>query len=94
MQKLESVKAELSVTDSQLEDWVSDVREWAEGEKVMSYLIYLLIAAHSFMCSKQLFSCRNSGRAYPCHYLADCTSSTQNRALSWERKCDMTEGEV
>ncbi|XP_041839624.1 uncharacterized protein LOC121638734 [Melanotaenia boesemani] len=31
LQKLESVKAELSVTDSQLEDWVSDVREWAEA---------------------------------------------------------------
>ncbi|XP_030596124.1 uncharacterized protein LOC115787509 isoform X2 [Archocentrus centrarchus] len=31
LQNLESLKVQLSVTDSQLDDWVSDVKEWAEA---------------------------------------------------------------
>ncbi|KAJ8349657.1 hypothetical protein SKAU_G00247870 [Synaphobranchus kaupii] len=30
LQNLESMKAQLAVTESQLEDWVNDVKEWAE----------------------------------------------------------------
>ncbi|XP_030253197.1 uncharacterized protein LOC115569309 [Sparus aurata] len=31
LRNLESMKAELAVTESQLEDWVSDLKEWAEA---------------------------------------------------------------
>ncbi|KAI9514142.1 hypothetical protein NQZ68_035606 [Dissostichus eleginoides] len=31
MQALETMKAQLAVTESQLEDWVNDVKEWAEA---------------------------------------------------------------
>lgn len=31
VQNLESMKAELAVTESQLEDWVNDVKEWADA---------------------------------------------------------------
>lgn len=33
-QNLESLKIELLVTDSQLDDWVHDIKEWAEGELI------------------------------------------------------------
>ena len=36
--------AELAVTESQLEDWVSDVKEWGEGEK----MIAVVLSAQSF----------------------------------------------
>ena len=44
MQNLESMKAELAVTESQLEDWVSDVKEWAEGEEI----VIVVLSAQSF----------------------------------------------
>ncbi|XP_052445580.1 uncharacterized protein LOC127987330 isoform X1 [Carassius gibelio] len=34
LQNLESLKAQLAVTESQLEDWVSDVKEWAGAARV------------------------------------------------------------
>lgn len=40
------MKAELSVTGSQLEDWVCDVKEWAEGETKYA-LLHLLMVAHN-----------------------------------------------
>lgn len=30
------MKAQLAVTESQLEDWVSDVKEWADGEEMIT----------------------------------------------------------
>ena len=44
MGNLESMTAELAVTESQVEDWVSDVKEWAEGEK----MIAVVLPAQSF----------------------------------------------
>ncbi|MEQ2211116.1 hypothetical protein XENOCAPTIV_027016, partial [Xenoophorus captivus] len=34
LQNLESLRIEFSVCDSQLGDWVSDVKEWAEGKQI------------------------------------------------------------
>ncbi|XP_067246855.1 uncharacterized protein [Chanodichthys erythropterus] len=34
LRNLESMKAQLAVTESQLEDWVSDVKEWADAATV------------------------------------------------------------
>ncbi|XP_039464390.1 uncharacterized protein LOC120437933 isoform X2 [Oreochromis aureus] len=31
LQNLESLKVQLAMTDSQLDEWVSDVKDWAEG---------------------------------------------------------------
>ncbi|KAL1270793.1 hypothetical protein QQF64_029809 [Cirrhinus molitorella] len=31
LENLESMKVELAVTESQLEDWVNDVKEWADA---------------------------------------------------------------
>ncbi|ROL51975.1 hypothetical protein DPX16_19494 [Anabarilius grahami] len=36
LRNLESLKAQLAVTESQLEDWVSDVKEWADGEEMIT----------------------------------------------------------
>ncbi|KAF3842758.1 hypothetical protein F7725_001607 [Dissostichus mawsoni] len=36
MQALETMKAQLAVTESQLQDWVNDVKEWAEGEEMIA----------------------------------------------------------
>lgn len=33
-QNLESLKTELLVTDSQLNVWVHDIKDWAEGELI------------------------------------------------------------
>ncbi len=30
------MKAEFGVTESQLEDWVKDVQDWAEGEEMIT----------------------------------------------------------
>lgn len=36
LQNLESLKAQLAVIESQLEDWVSDVKEWADSEEMIT----------------------------------------------------------
>jgi hypothetical protein len=35
---MESMKTELDVTESQMEDWVSDVKDWADGEEIITVL--------------------------------------------------------
>ena len=45
MQNLESMKAELAVTEKQLEDWVRDVNEWAESEDNLND-VFQLFCSH------------------------------------------------
>ncbi len=40
LRNLESMKVELAVTESQLEDWLNDVKEWADGEEMTSVYVY------------------------------------------------------
>jgi hypothetical protein len=35
---MESMKTELDVTENQMEDWVSDVKDWADGEEIITVL--------------------------------------------------------
>ena len=35
---MESMKTELDVTESQMGDWVSDVKDWADGEEIITVL--------------------------------------------------------
>ncbi len=36
LQNLESMKVEMAVTESQLEDWLNDLKEWADSEEMTS----------------------------------------------------------
>lgn len=54
LQNLECMKVELTVTESQLEDWVSDVKEWADGEEMTSvcvYTVYIYVTSNTFSCN-------------------------------------------
>ena len=35
---MESMKTELDVTENQMEDWVSDAKDWADGEEIITVL--------------------------------------------------------
>ncbi len=42
------MKVELAVTESQLEDWLNDVKEWADGEEMTS--VYVYACTYIYVC--------------------------------------------
>lgn len=51
LHNMEAMKAEMDVTDDQLEDWVTDVNDWAEG---IVYSLLLPIMSPSHTCTPLL----------------------------------------
>ncbi len=50
LQNLESMKVELAVTESQLEDWLNDVKEWADGEEMTSVCVCVCVCVSICIC--------------------------------------------